>query len=81
MNLDVTMENCICDIFVYKNIEVVVLNSRIIDDVNFNKLLLLGKVVHTPFSNSIVSLTDEEYDEAAEYYLNLKSAFLGKEGK
>lgn len=81
MNFDVGIENCVCDIFVHKNSEIVVLNSRIADDFMFNKLLLLGKVIHTPLGNSIVALTEEEYDEAANYYLNLKSAFLGKEGK
>lgn len=32
--------------------------------------------MHTPLCNSIIPVKAEEYDEIAQYYLILKSAFL-----
>ncbi len=75
MNLDLTIEGAIYDKFAYGEDEIVVLNNRNSED-EFKNLLLLGKVVNTSIGNFIYPVSKDKYDEIAEYYLNLKEAFL-----
>lgn len=79
MNIDLTVEGAIYDIFAYDNEEIVVFNNRNSDNEEFRNLLLLGRIVHSPFGNKVHPVDAEEYDKIADYYLTLKSVFLKQE--
>lgn len=76
MKLNALIQDAIYDMFAYEEDDIVVLNNRNSEDENFKKLLLLGKVVNTSLGNVIYPISKDKYDEIAEYYLNLKNAFL-----
>ena len=66
----------IYDKFIYQDTEYVILNDRMSYNTSLNKRLMIGKVRITDNTKEIIALADEkEYNDVAQYYLMLKSAF------
>lgn len=80
MNIKSDAQKLIYDYFVYDNRLIAVLDNKdsVTDD--FKHLLLLAEVKDFDFGKMLVSLSEEDYEEIKEYYLELKSAYL-KEDK
>lgn len=75
MLLDATYSSMVYDTFVYEGQKIAVLNNVDSYDKEFKNLLLLAAIVHTEIGKVLVGLSAEKYDEIAEYYLMLKSAY------
>ena len=79
MDINLTIDGAIYDTFAYEDNQIVVFNNRQSNDAKLSNLLMLGKVIHIPNGSVIMPVNEDEYDDIANYYLSLKSAFLGQE--
>ncbi|MBP3581486.1 MAG: hypothetical protein J6J33_01890 [Clostridia bacterium] len=85
--IEVEWNEAIYDCFVFNNKKIVVLRNEQFDEFmpaptadeieKLEKHFMLGQIYTSENVDYIFSLNDVEYDEALEYYIKLKKAYLG----